>query len=60
MGVHILALAARVVSFGCDVSTMLPASTPIEHWDDVPMVSDGYAVARDVIVRRVGALLDGS
>src|SRR5881394_2303588 len=39
-----LALAARVVSFGCDVSTMVPVSTPVEQWDDVPMVSDGYAV----------------
>src|SRR4051812_3153438 len=32
-----LAMATRIVSFGCDVSTMLSASTPVEQWDDVPM-----------------------
>jgi protein-tyrosine-phosphatase len=57
---HDLDTAARVVSFGCDVS---PANgQPVERWD-VPAVSDGYAAARDRIVagveRLVAALASG-
>lgn len=55
-----LAAATRIVSFGCDLSRMLPARKLVEQWDDVPMVSDGYAAARDAIVARVVALLDSS
>jgi protein-tyrosine-phosphatase len=46
--------AARVVSFGCAVR---PRSAPVERWDDVPAVSDGYAAARDRIVARVERLV---
>lgn len=49
--------AAVVVSFGQDVSA-LAGSTPVEHWDDAPPVSEDYARARDYIVSRERALLD--
>jgi protein-tyrosine-phosphatase len=53
-----LARAARVVSFGCDLGALVPPTTSLDRWDDLPMVSDGYAPARDAIVNRVEALLE--
>lgn len=53
-----LASAAQIVSFGCDLSNMIPRGRPVEQWDDLPLVSDGYATARDAIVARVAMLLD--
>jgi len=50
-----LAAAARVVSFGCDVTPR--AGQPVDRWDDVPAVSEGYAAARDRIVGRVERLV---
>ena len=52
-----LAAATRVVSFGCSLGELLPATSSVARWDDVPMVSDGYARARDAIVDRVQELL---
>ena len=52
-----LAKACHVVSFGCDLGEMAPPDLPIERWDDVPAVSDGFAVARDLIVARLPRLL---
>jgi hypothetical protein len=52
---HDLSAAARVVSFGCDVTPA--AGQAVERWDDVPAVSDGYAAARDRIVARVERLV---
>jgi protein-tyrosine-phosphatase len=46
--------AARIVSFGCDVSA--PKGQPLDQWD-VPAVSDGYAAARDRIVGNVERLV---
>jgi protein-tyrosine-phosphatase len=54
MTLYDLAAAARVVSFGCEVDA---AATPMERWDDVPAVSEGYAAARDRIVARVERLV---
>lgn len=51
--------AARVISFGCDLGQLSPAGCEIERWDDVPLVSNGYAEARSAIVARVTGLLDG-
>lgn len=45
-----------VVSFGCAVEPTSPSTTSI-RWDDVPMVSDGYGVARDAIVAKLRTLL---
>jgi protein-tyrosine-phosphatase len=53
-----LASAMRVVSFGCDLGALAPPATPIDRWDDLPIVSDGYVPARDAIVARVAALLN--
>jgi arsenate reductase (thioredoxin) len=53
-----LAEASHIISFGCDVGTMLPASVFAERWDEVPLVSEGYDAARDVIVQRVKRLLE--
>ena len=53
-----LASAWRVVSFGCDLSALAPPGRTVEKWDDVPMVSDGFAAARDAIAARVRRLLD--
>jgi protein-tyrosine-phosphatase len=51
---HDLNAAARVVSFGCDVT---PAKGQrIDQWD-VPAVSDGYTAARDRIVANVERLV---
>ena len=55
---ELLAGAAQIVSFGCDLSAKLTSAPTVERWDDLPMVSDGYTTARDAIVRRVEQLLD--
>jgi arsenate reductase (thioredoxin) len=52
-----VASATRIVSFGCDLGTLAP-SVPVDRWDDVPAVSDGYEVAREAIDARVARLVD--
>ena len=52
-----LAASMRVVSFACEVSGLLPETAGVERWDDIPMVTDGYAPARDAIVKRVERLM---
>jgi arsenate reductase len=52
-----LANASCVVSFGCEIPNSM-SEARIECWDDVPMVSDGFARARDVIVARVSLLIE--
>jgi protein-tyrosine-phosphatase len=46
--------AARVVSFGCDVTPT--HGQPVDQWD-VPNISDGYTAARDRIVANVERLV---
>jgi arsenate reductase (thioredoxin) len=53
-----LAAASRIVSFECDVSSIARVTAPVEMWTGVPMVSDGYTTARDIIVNRVAELFD--
>lgn len=53
-----LSTAAQVVSFGCDLNKVAPPGRPVERWDDVPAVSDGFREARDAIITRVRRLLD--
>jgi arsenate reductase len=48
--------AAVVVTFGCEVGET-NARAVRRDWADLPMVSDGFAPARDAIVRRVEALI---
>jgi hypothetical protein len=52
-----LADATYVISFGCDLPLPTAAPSSIERWDDLPMVSDGFATARDAIVARVETLV---
>lgn len=54
-----LATASHIVSFECDISSMVPVAAPVEMWTGVPMVSDGYITARDIIVARVSELFNG-
>lgn len=52
-----VASATRIVSFGCDLNALAP-SVPVDRWDDVPAVSDGYEVAREAIDARLTRLVD--
>ena len=47
-----------VVSFGCDLSSLVEESTRIIQWYDVPAVSDGYDAARAAILGRLPAIVD--
>jgi hypothetical protein len=53
-----LASAARVVSFGGDLSKVAPAGKQIERWEEIPPVGENYAAARTAILERVKVLLD--
>lgn len=53
-----LAVAWCVVSFGCDLSEIVPEGLSPIRWDDVPLVSEGFAAARDAIMARLPSLLD--
>ena len=58
VGVDMVESADLIVSFGCELGGIAPSETRVSYWTGVPMVSDGYAEARDEIVRRVTSLLD--
>ena len=51
--------ATHVITF-CDISIPAQSNAKFYSWEDVPAVSDGYAPARDEIVRRIEAMLSGS
>lgn len=57
VGVELIAKADRVVSFGCDLTT-LDGHPTVTRWDDVPLVSEGYTAARDDIAARLQTLLE--
>jgi len=48
---------ARVVAF-CELPEAYKESPRVEHWNDVPAVSEDYNKARDVIVKHIKRLLD--
>lgn len=50
--------AALVVTF-CDLPDYYATAALVERWDDVPLVSENYAKARDEMVGRITRLLDG-
>ncbi len=52
-----LASAARVVTFGCDLSGIAPPGVAVQPWDDIPAVSADFGAARDAIVSRMRRLL---
>ena len=49
--------AWRVVSFGPDLSHLLPKGTPVEGWDGIPAVADGLQTARAAIAVRLPRLI---
>ncbi len=50
-------IATRAVSLGCE-QPVSASATVREQWDGLPLVSDGFARARDAIVQRVTRLVD--
>jgi protein-tyrosine-phosphatase len=48
----------RVVTLGCELGDAMPATVPVERWDDVPAVSENLALARAAIRRHLDRLLD--
>jgi arsenate reductase len=55
---ELLAAASHVVTLGCDLAGPAPAGVPLERWDDVPAVSDGFEAASAAIIRYLPGLLD--
>jgi arsenate reductase (thioredoxin) len=54
-----LAQAWRVVSFGPDLSNLVPKGTLVEVWDDIPAVADGFQAAKAAIAGRLLTLIRG-
>jgi protein-tyrosine-phosphatase len=52
-----VAAASRIVTFGCGLGALEPR-VPVDHWDEVPAVSDDYATAREAIDARVALLVE--
>ena len=50
--------AACVVTCACALGELAKRAPRIEHWNDVPAVSQDFARARDAIVARVTTLVD--
>jgi protein-tyrosine-phosphatase len=48
--------AHRVVTF-CELPAEYHPKTIVEHWDDIPPVSESYEQARDLIVARIRQML---
>jgi protein-tyrosine-phosphatase len=53
-----LRTSARIVAFDCEQPTMKALKAMDTCWDDVPIVSDDYARARDAIRAHVAAMID--
>ena len=50
--------AARVISFGPDISPVAGQMVRVEDWSATPDVSGNFPAARDYIVKRLQTLLD--
>jgi arsenate reductase (thioredoxin) len=50
--------AARVISFGPDLSTVAGQKLKVEDWSATPDVSGNFPAARDYIVKRLQRLLE--
>jgi len=53
-----VAAATHIFAIGCALPSVASASGKAEDWSDVPLVSEGYAAARDAIRRHVEHLID--
>src|SRR5215475_1632511 len=49
----LVAGAEHIVSFGPGLDEFLAPGGRVAQWEDMPLVSDDYAIARDAIVARV-------
>jgi len=49
--------AERIIAF-CDLPEEYQNTIPIEHWNNIPPVSENYEKARDVIVEHIHRLLN--
>ena len=49
--------AQQIIAF-CELPVEYQEKAPIEHWQDVPPVSENYEHARDVIIGRISHLLN--
>jgi protein-tyrosine-phosphatase len=49
--------AQRVIAF-CELPVEYHRQTVIEHWEDIPSVSENYARARDVITEHIRQMLN--
>lgn len=49
--------AQRVVTF-CELPIGYQDKAPIERWDTIPPVSEGYAKARDAMIEKIELLLE--
>jgi arsenate reductase (thioredoxin) len=49
--------AERVITF-CELPVEYQGQARIEHWEDIPPVSDNYEKARQAIIERIGQWLD--
>ena len=53
-----LATADTIVTFGCDVSGLVPPGKQVVSWASCPAVSDGFPPAWDFITASVDRLLE--
>ena len=53
-----LASADHIVSFGYDLSALVPSGRTVEQWGDCPAVSDDFEIAWVFITGRVRQLLE--
>jgi protein-tyrosine-phosphatase len=49
--------AWKVVAFGCDLGSLTPPGGSVEHWAEIPAVSDDLDTARAAIRARLERLL---
>jgi arsenate reductase (thioredoxin) len=53
-----MASASRVISLGCDLTSLPPGDTEIEQWDDVPLPSQDLIASRTRIYLHVAQLVE--
>ena len=49
--------AERIVTF-CELPEEYAQKVTVEHWDDIPPVSEDYAKARDAILEKLKRLIE--
>jgi arsenate reductase len=54
-----LAPAWRIISFGPDLSHLLPEGANVEAWDDIPAVANSLPAAQAAIAGRLPELVQG-